>query len=278
MARITVSPGTRQTDHTVCPHLRHVLAPLQTRGSPPRPGPHPLGDTRQELHIALPWTTGVGHPCSLLANSSPSRRTTVPPCTEPPTVLTPPSMCHRHRLSHGLPPDLDPPWAARAPPPCWVCQGGPTHPPTPVLDTDRRLARRQLTRHLLPQHREEALLRPVAASRIPRCSTSAVVSNALRLALPTTEAGVQGGWGGPARGGRGCYNQCPPMSKRKRMRAKVLLPLPLSKTQWKSYFMGVVSYSKQTRFHMVLGQYWSWWCAIANSMFFECPTANLPIS
>lgn len=153
MARITVSPGTRQTDHTVCPHLRHVLAPLQTRGSPPRPGPHPLGDTRQELHIALPWTTGVGHPCSLLANSSPSRRTTVPPCTESPTVLTPPSTCHRHRLSHGLPPDLDPPWAARASPPCWVCQGGPTHLPTPVLDTDRRLARRQLTRHLLPQHR-----------------------------------------------------------------------------------------------------------------------------
>lgn len=203
MARITVSPGTRQTDHTVCPHLRHVLAPLQTRGSPPRPGPHPLGDTRQELHIALPWTTGVGHPCSLLANSSPSRRTTVPPCTEPPTVLTPPSMCHRHRLSHGLPPDLDPPWAARAPPPCWVCQGGPTHPPTPVLDTDRRLARRQLTRHLLPQRREEALLRPVAASRIPRCSTSAVVSNALRLALPTTEAGVQGGWGAPPGGAGG---------------------------------------------------------------------------
>jgi len=27
---------------------------------------------------------------------------------------------------------------------------------------------------------------------------------------------------------------------------------------------------------MVLGQYWSWWCAAANFMFSECPVAKFP--
>lgn len=83
----------------------------------------------------------------------------------------------------------------------------------------------------------------------------------------------------PRQGGQGVLQPVSSDEQEEEDESKSVISLAsLSKTQWKSYFMGVVSYSKQTRFHMVLGQYWSWWCAIANSMFFECPTANLPIS
>lgn len=82
---------------------------------------------------------------------------------------------------------------------------------------------------------------------------------------------VRGGWGNAT-----LLEQLAPlhhMSKRKKMRANTSFPL-LSQNQQKLYFKGVVYYRNEPDFIMVLGQYQSWWCTTANSMFFGCPIAK----